>query len=176
VRDLECARFAAGEVQAAGVNSGPGEVSQFAELEAAAVEEAEQELVAGGVGGGEQGSGFVVAEYLGECFWAFRGDEVACEGLPGEFVENGAQDGDVHSYPAPGVVLFGEFDDVFVDDGGGCLGGASAGVAVEAAQDAAVLGAGAFGVVAGLELGGDELPGTGRGCLRRSGWPGAGRR
>jgi len=34
-------------------------------------------------------------------------------------------------------------------------------MAVEAAQDGAVLGAGAFGVVAGLELGGDELPEAG---------------
>jgi hypothetical protein len=53
------------------------------------------------------------------------------------------------------------FEDAFVDDGGGCLGGAAAGVAMEAAQDAAVLGAGAFGIVAGLEPGGDELPEAG---------------
>jgi len=164
-RDFEVAGLAAGgvQVQAASGDIAPGEVAQFADLESAAIEKSEHELVAGGVGGGEQGAGFVAAEDLGECFWPFGGDEVEGEGLPGEFVEDAAQDGDVHAYPAPGVVFLGQFDEVFLDEGRGDLGRKAAGVAVEAAQDGAVLGTGAFGVAAGMELGGDLLPEGGPG-------------
>ena len=118
----------------------------------------DEELVAEGVGGIEEGFGFGGGEDVGEgSRQAWPGDAVE-EGLTGELIEQGAKDGDVHGDPVSGRAGPGKTVEISVDilAGDGCWW--FGGLLGEGAEDLAVVEEGGAGIAALLEGGGGVAP------------------
>jgi hypothetical protein len=107
------------KVSGVGVDVTPTEGLQFAGFESATIEQGEDKLIAQGGGMGEETLEVIAGENLRKGVLA-AGSALMDEGVEAaEFVEKGAENGDVHAGPVPGNGLTGERAEVVLDVAGG---------------------------------------------------------
>ena len=96
------------KVSGFGVDIAPAEGLQFAGFESATIEQGEDKLITQGGGIGEETLKVIAGEDVRKGAFA-SGSALVDEGVEAaEFVEEGAEDGDVHPGPVPGDGLTGE--------------------------------------------------------------------
>ncbi len=129
---LPSQRPACPQASGGSVDVSPPQAAQFADFEAATVEQAEHELITRARGGGQKRERFLAAENLRQRVWALGCYTPRGNGTAGKLVENVAQDRDVHSQPVPGGVGVYQPGQVALDDGFVDLHGGAPCIAVKA--------------------------------------------